>query len=379
LADGAHTTDAVRYGALVAESLERIAPDLVAEIEGIAAGAGQSTEELLAINARTELLASQSGRERRAGAHPGGKPECSVIGLLPEASREQTCVLAQNWDYVPALTPSRVIWSVLEPPEHWFTTMTEAGILAKIGLNSRRLACCISGMDSTADGTGNLVSSLPMHVILRLTLERCDNLTDALRLAMNVSVAASFCVTCGYADDSGGLAASVELSPGGGRILWPNTSGYIAHANHFLRRPHVGEDCAPREAPGSLVRLEVIERQLRARLPSVSLEDVQDILRNEFNSPDAICNTNAAGPARWVERLTSPAGEVRDSNTSTLMSIVMDLTNRSVWASDGPPSAAPYESIPLPKRDGLERASDPENAEPASVAPHTSPDHGTAV
>jgi isopenicillin-N N-acyltransferase like protein len=103
-------------------------PELVEEIAGIAAGAGQDERELLAINARTELLGAAS------------RPECSFVGLLPRATAAGTTVLAQNWDWHPDLAESVVVWSIRTPDGHALTTMTEAGILARLGRADARRA-----------------------------------------------------------------------------------------------------------------------------------------------------------------------------------------------------------------------------------------------
>jgi len=82
------------------------------EIDAIARGANTDPHVLRAVNARTELL--------------NGADECSVQGAGG--------LLAQNWDWHPDLAASTVIW-IVETPTSWFATVTEAGILAKIGLN----------------------------------------------------------------------------------------------------------------------------------------------------------------------------------------------------------------------------------------------------
>src|SRR3954451_3552940 len=92
------------------------------EIEAIAKGADVDPHDLFAVNARTEILA--------------GADECSVIGAGG--------LLAQNWDWHPDLSDSTVVWIVEMPDGRWFATLTEAGILAKIGLNDAGLGVCLN-------------------------------------------------------------------------------------------------------------------------------------------------------------------------------------------------------------------------------------------
>jgi hypothetical protein len=72
---------------------------------------------------------------------------CSAIGVLPERSGGAT-ILAQNWDWHPDLIESRVVWTITEPGGRWLTTLTEAGILAKVCLNSRGLVP-VAGAEDT--------------------------------------------------------------------------------------------------------------------------------------------------------------------------------------------------------------------------------------
>src|SRR3990172_3755409 len=82
------------------------APALLAEIEGIAAGAGRTADEILALNARTEILpptfpdkpsaewlASRLGRTADFG-------ECTAIAVSPARSTSGETLLAQNWDWL---------------------------------------------------------------------------------------------------------------------------------------------------------------------------------------------------------------------------------------------------------------------------------------
>src|SRR4029079_13548335 len=99
------------------------------ELQGIADGAGVSVKELLAGNTRHQLTS--------------GRHECSVIG--------DGHVLAQNWDWHPDLQESTLLWIVRENGG-WFASMTEAGMLAKIGMNDAGLGVCLNLLRCSEDG-----------------------------------------------------------------------------------------------------------------------------------------------------------------------------------------------------------------------------------
>ena len=205
-------------------------PELVDELDGIAAGAGQDTLELLAINARSELLS------------PIAVTECSSIGRLRGAGVS----LAQNWDWHPDLAPARVLLTTAPPGDPWFVTMTEAGILAKVGLNARGLATALNFLTCSVDGG---LDGVPVHVLLRVLLERCGSATDALELLMGARVSASACVTIAVAEPGGAALFAVELSPGGAALVRPDADGLLIHTNHFLVPPAQGDDTQPRDHP----------------------------------------------------------------------------------------------------------------------------------
>ncbi len=78
---------------------------LLEEIEGIARGAGRIGSEILALNARTELLPSQYLTGKDDG-------ECTAIAVSPAASATGGTLLAQNWDWLGAQRAALVLLRV---------------------------------------------------------------------------------------------------------------------------------------------------------------------------------------------------------------------------------------------------------------------------
>lgn len=123
-------------GSKVRNHLEATETNSLAEICGIANGAAIPEERLIALNARTEVFTRL------------GVPECSVVGVSATRSSADL-MLAQNWDWHPDAYRSLVLWTVATPAGEWFATLTEAGMLAKIGLNGSGLAVCINRLVSS--------------------------------------------------------------------------------------------------------------------------------------------------------------------------------------------------------------------------------------
>jgi isopenicillin-N N-acyltransferase-like protein len=276
-------------GAAVAPAL---APHHVEELHGIAAGAGQDARELIAVNARTELL---------AGA------ECSVAGRLGGP-------LAQTWDWHPDLAPARVVWTV----EGSFTTVTEAGILAKLGINEHGVAVALNLLTSPSDGG---LGGTPVHILLRRILERATNAQQALELLTAAGTTASSAVTMATADE----LFTVELSPDGPTVIRPDADGWLVHTNHFLTRPP-GDD-----EDDSRARHDRLTQLLRAGAPVKEALAHAPICRHDDPS------------IPWPDRI------------ATLLAIHIDPGARSLEIADGPPCEAPFVSV----ADARERARPP--------------------
>ena len=190
--------------------------------------------ELFAVNARTELM---------AGSLRG---ECSTIAVRDGAG----AVLMQNWDWHPDLARSRLLWTVDQGDGRWFATFTEAGILAKIGLNSDGLALCLNLLATTDDGG---LDGLPVHLALRLVLERCSSADDVAELLSAADFGGSSCLTVMSADGEVGI---FEVQAGRGARRLAVDEPWTAHTNHFLAPlPEGTIDTIRRDWPDTDARL----------------------------------------------------------------------------------------------------------------------------
>jgi isopenicillin-N N-acyltransferase-like protein len=284
----AHGIDAREAGAEV-----RLTDVSREEIAGIARGAQQDELELRAVNARTEIL---------AGAGP---TECSVVGAGG--------LLAQNWDWHPDFAESTVIW-IVQHPGGWFATLTEAGLLAKIGLNDAGLGVCLNLLATTADGG---LDGTPIHVLLRQTLETCRTVDEAIALLTAAKTTASSAVTVATPGD----VATVELSPGGANVIRGSVG---AHTNHFLEPPRAGRDIVPEESPSTIPRLEVVRGQ-----------PLLDALRSHDGHPKGVCR-HLDPDEPWVEQ------------TVTVASVVMNLAALRFHVAAGQPCTHEHVQIALP-------------------------------
>jgi isopenicillin-N N-acyltransferase like protein len=318
LEDRGLDADAVaRRGGRVERALRSYRPDLCEELAGIAAGAGVSEAVLYAVNARTELLSGG----RLSGAIGG---ECSAVATV-DLPRTRG-VIGQTWDFHPALRASRVFWTHRSPDGASFTTFTEAGILAKIGVNSWGIAVTMNFLSTDEDGGDG---GIPVHVVVRTVLEEAGTLEDARRLVEQAPANGSSCLTVAGPTRGGDVdVMALERWPGGvGIHAAASTPAAVAHTNHFLT-PIAAHDalCDGPSGDGTRLRYERLRGVLAAGLPA-ELPSVCDVLSFESpGQPDSIVQ-RADHRRPWLERC------------ETLATIIMEVPSATLWFReiDDPP------------------------------------------
>src|SRR5215472_3131975 len=161
--------EAARYEAPIAS----FGPGYLAEMRGIAHGAGLDFLDVLAINVRTEVMFAAKARQAAAAAGPG---ECSAFAVVPAPGRTGPTLVGQNWDWLPHAADTVVVLEARQDDAPDFVTVVEAGLLAKTGMNSSGLGLVTNALVTSAD-TGS--PGLPYHVMLRSILD-CETVSDAL-------------------------------------------------------------------------------------------------------------------------------------------------------------------------------------------------------
>ncbi len=286
------------------------APSLLDEMRGIAEGAGCDLREIVAVNARTELMYGITNRH-----------ECTAVAVSGPASADGHVRLAQNWDWHPSLAGSLVLWAVQRNKGQHVLTLTEAGIVGKVGINSAGLAMCINLLLSDEDYAGPAV---PMHVILRHILDEASSINDAL----NVIAQTERCTSCNhlFADHAGEIA-DVEATPMG-HAVERTRNGVLVHANHCHGRHLVAGDRYVRDYPESLDR----DARMQSMVGEGSINEarLQAIFADHANSPNTICH-HPDKQGSFVEQ------------SESIASIIFDLTAGTLDLSDGPPCEYPYQ------------------------------------
>jgi isopenicillin-N N-acyltransferase-like protein len=335
--DDAALTDAdvLRWGGIYLDVARQYDARIADMLSGLAVGAEQRIEHVAALNARTELLYGTGYRD-------GG---CTSVAVLPGATTDGHTLLAQNWDWHPEQGPVSFLLATRDTDGFAVLSLTEAGMLAKSGLNSAGLGVCANLLVSDIDTGGR---GVPYHYLLRGVLQS-PRMSVAHRRTLDVPRISSGNLLLA---DAGGEAIDLELAPGTFGHLLPE-EGLITHANHFASAIQVG-DARVASSALTLLRPQRLRRLLEpaVRIGKVTLDDLAAGLRDHYSYPDSIC--------RHADAEMGP-----EDRYASVYSVLMDLDERALYIADQNPCQHPY------ARWQLDDVFTPRAMPSLTLAPHT--------
>lgn len=183
--------------------------DYAEEISGIAAGSGQDVLWIVALNARTEILAL--------------KQIASVNECTSMCFQDQS-ILGQTWDWGKPLEAICAVMRISRPDGHVIRMLTEPGIIGKIGMNNAGLGVCLNILT-----LGSRLDGVPVHVMLRAILD-CQSAEQAAAVINRAATGKSSNII--VADRSGNC---FDKEFAGEETYDPApVNGVIVHTNHYL-------------------------------------------------------------------------------------------------------------------------------------------------
>jgi isopenicillin-N N-acyltransferase-like protein len=201
------------------ETITEVAPVHAEEIRGIAEGAGRPVRELAAVNARTELLVA---------ANPTGVTECSSVVSHPA---DAAPFAVQTWDWYDAMSDGWLHWTVPHADGRRVETVTEYGMLGKIGVNGDGVGVMLNMLHHRNDAARVAEGTIgyPVHLLSRRIMDEARSFDDAVRIASAPTSASTSLTVL----DRTGAAATLELFPGGpGRL--DAQDGLLVRTNSFV-------------------------------------------------------------------------------------------------------------------------------------------------
>jgi isopenicillin-N N-acyltransferase like protein len=264
--------------------IEALSPAFVAEVRGLADGAGISFAEALLCQARGEA----------ARVAEGG---CTAFALTGSATADGQPLAGQNQDLEPEYADLAILLHVRpsdgRPRALLFTF---AGQLGYSGMNQYGVA---QFMNALYDFTWRL--ALPRYPLKRVLLEK-KNVGECLDLlAQYRTCSADNVVLC----DGEGRIADVETRPEG-IAQWRGEWGDgCVHANHYLTPQFVSYET--NSLPDSCLRLERMRTLIKANWGRITVETMKAILADHQGDPSAICRHGDRGMHSISGYIAEPA------------------------------------------------------------------------
>jgi isopenicillin-N N-acyltransferase-like protein len=307
----------VERGKSFISEAQAFSPDLVEEIQGIAEGADRAFMDVFLLNARSEILFSPQVLAQ----------ECTTVVALPESTTNGEVLLAQNWDWYKEVIDCQVILKIRQAEgKPSLITFTEAGQLAKIGMNTAGIGLVVNNLVSDQPRVG-----VPWIFLTRRVLES-SHLAQAMGYVLNTPRAHSINFLIGYA---AGEAVNLETSPVEEHIFWPENGSFV-HTNHYLKSGKNFRDLKPLRDPylSTYLRYFRTRKGLAASHGSIDVNRILKTLSDHIDRPFSVCSHEnpAVGSLRQIV---------------TCLSIIMDLSRKQIHYTLGNPCCGDVQTLDL--------------------------------
>jgi hypothetical protein len=285
-------------------------PDLLEEIEGVAAGAEAPLELIYAL----QLLDEEWAHRVRARAAEAPREKCSSVAIAGPGS----AWIGQNMDlgtYTDGSQAALAIDAYGHAPAA--LVFTAAGMIGLMGVNAAGVGVCVNALPQLASAP----QGLPVAFVLRRLLQ-ARSLGEAAELALGLPHATNQ----HYVIAGPGAVRSFEASSEGVAEFRPPQPDRVLHTNHPLAAP-----ADPGDWENSKTRL----ASLTARLSDgpVAFDALAAALSSCDDATHPVCRPAGDGPLAPF----------------TTGSMISQLTEDGVnsWICPGPPSEAGYREFPV--------------------------------
>jgi isopenicillin-N N-acyltransferase-like protein len=259
----------------------------VEEMRGIAEGANEPFAAVMLMNARTEMVAAA----RRQQAHKHFPDGCTAALALPQASADGVLLHGQNWDWRAECAETAVLLRIRSQDGPDILTFTEAGGLARSGLNSAGIGLTANALDCDRDyqrGAG-----VPLPFIRRKVLESAY-LANAVQTIMATPKLGSNHMAVSHC---GGEAFGFECAPDETFWLAPEDGIYV-HANHWISPAAQAKvkDTGIAETPCTIYRDKRVREHLVPKRGKLALDDLREAFFDDWGSPWSVCRPPRLNP-----------------------------------------------------------------------------------
>ena len=262
--------------------IEAFDPLYLEEMRGMAEGAGVELADIALVNARTEILRLTQPPPKITV--PDKEPDgCTGAVLLPQVTASGRLLHGQNWDWRKECADTGVVLRIRRDDGPDILTFTEAGGLARSGMNAAGIAVTANYLSSDRDYTQK---GVPLALIRRKLLET-EHVAIAMRTVYCTPKSTSNNLMISHA---GGFALNFECAPDETFLVHPQ-DGMLVHANHFQSAVALGKlkDMGIQTTPDSLYRDVRVRELLNKDLGHLTLDHLREAFFDDFATPWSVC------------------------------------------------------------------------------------------
>ena len=290
------------------KAIDHFTPSLVEEVRGIAEGARQRFEVVLAYQMMDEEWAYRVAlmRTRRSSVEA-----CSAAGVV---TGRDSSLLAQNMDLPSHYDGTQIVLHTRPDDGTELMTFTPAGLIGTTGLNRHGVGVCVNALFQLRHRS----AGLPVGFLVRGILAQ-RSAADAVSMLRTVPHATGQ----NYMVGGPGELHDFECSPGQVREVRIDDS-QVMHTNHVLASGDIDPEVRDDPFSTTVARLDHLRAELGDRGGEVSAADLKRVLADR----------------------TVPVCAPRGSDWMTLGSVVMELSAEPVLnVAPGPPADTEYDKL----------------------------------
>lgn len=298
-------TSASRQDALIkefAEQIERFDVSHTEEMRGIAQGSGSAFDDIVLINARTEVIAKARLLAKMESLDPA-EGECTAALVMPARSATGALIQAHNWDWDPEACDSTIVLRVTLETGVTLLTLVEAGGLARHGFNSAGIGLTGNYLSSDRDYTQ---SGVPLSSIRRAALSQ-----EHVAISMQLIAATPKSCSSNMIVTQDGWVIDFECAPDESFPVLPQ-DGILTHSNHFMSEVALGKlrEAGLKNAVDTYYRAWRVRELLDACGPTISVADVRRALADDWATPYSVCRP--------------PRGTLTGGRSATVATLIID-------------------------------------------------------
>jgi isopenicillin-N N-acyltransferase-like protein len=285
------------------------APDIVAELRGMAAGSGAPFETLFVLNAAAEIMQAI------------GRFECGVAAIGGAGTVDGHILLAHNEDASAGWGDLAYVVKVEPEEAPAFIAFTYAGLLLHQGVNRAGVGSIGNALYARDARAGIPKLFLYRRAIVQGTIEGAFRaVIDDRRAFGNNHLFAT----------ADGDIYDVEVS-GCRWAMRHGGNGFLAHANHFTL-PGMTDLDSHDDLLNFRLRQNRLEMLIERGWGTFDAESMRALMADHANYPRSLCKHHAPES---------------DLDYGTIGSVVIDVTTRTLWAVAGNPCRGEWREVQL--------------------------------